>query len=132
MAAAIQRLRGRIKQADGTWRESDLDEVFHSPLAKVLDPELYLAGRYYEPVLVASILRASKRHDIRAPGDDLNLHKRVEILAADETSKELNGELVLAAALDQLTFASRDALLHAHPDMVALVQGIFGSEPPIV
>ena len=125
VAAAIQRMRGKRKQEDGTWRESDLDEVFHSPIAKVLDPQLYLAGRYYEPVLVASILRASKGHDIRAPGDDLKLQSRIEILASAESSKELHGELMLAAALDQLPRTFYDALPQAHPDMAALVQAIF-------
>ena len=124
VAAAIQRLRGRRKQEDGTWRESDLDEVFHSPLAKVLDPQLYLAGRYYEPVLVASILRASKGHDIRAPGDDFNLHQRIKILAAAESSRELHGELILATALNQLPSASYNALPQDHPDMAALVRAI--------
>ena len=124
VAAAIQRLRGSRKQEDGTWRESDLDEVFHSPLAKVLDPQLYLAGRYYEPVLVASILRASKGHDIRVPGDDFTLHQRIKILAAAESSKELHGELILAAALNQLPSVAYDALPQAHPDMAALVRAI--------
>ena len=124
VAATIQRLRGRRKQEDGTWLESDLDEVFHSPLAKVLDPQFYLAGRYYEPVLVASILRASKRHDIRAPGDDFNLHQRIKILAAAESSRELHGELILATALNQLPSASYNALPQAHPDMAALVRAI--------
>ena len=126
VAAAIQRMRGKRKQEDGTWRESELDEVFHSPIAKVLDPELYLAGRYYEPVLVASILRAAKGHDIRAPGDDLNLQSRIEILASAESSKELHGELMLATALDQLPRAFADALRGGHPDMTALVRAIFG------
>ena len=131
VAAAVQRLRGSRKEG-GTWRESNLDEVFHSPVAKVLDPELYLAGRYYEPVLVASILRALKPHDIRAPGDDFYLHERIKLLAAVDSSRELHGELVLAAALNQLTYASHNALLHAHPDMRALVEAIFGSKSPIV
>ena len=128
VAAAIQRLRGKRKQEDGAWQESDLDEVFHSPLAKVLDPQLYLAGRYYEPVLVASILRASKGHDIRAPGDDFNLHERIKILAAAESSKELYGELILATALRQLPRASYDVLPKVHPDIVALMQAIQESE----
>lgn len=130
VAAAIQQLRGERRQTDGTWQESDLDEVFHSPLAKVLDPSLYLAGRYYEPVIVASILRASKRHDIRVPGDDINLHERVNLLATIESLKDLHGELVLASVLDQLPRASHYALSQAHPDIVAFVQAIFGSGTP--
>ena len=126
VAAAIQRLRGERRQGDGTWQESELDEVFHSPVAKVLDPQFYLAGRYYEPVLVASILRASKRHDIWAPGDDRDLHKQVKILASTKSSQDLHGELVLAAVLNQLPRVSDEALSQAHPDMVALVQAVFG------
>ncbi len=129
VAAAIQRMRGKRRQENGTWSESDLDEVFHSPLAKVLDPELYLAGRFYEPVIVASILRASKGHDIRAPGDDLNLQSRIKILSSTESSKELHGELMLAEALGHLPRTSYE-LSQAHPDMAALVQAIFGSRPP--
>ena len=45
VAAAVQRLRGSRKKADGTWRESELDEVFHSPLAKVLGSGLITATR---------------------------------------------------------------------------------------
>ncbi len=132
VAAAIQRLRSERRQENGTWQESELDEVFHSPLAKVLDPQFYLAGRYYEPVLVASILRASKRHDIWAPGDDFGLHQQVEILATAESSQDLHGELVLAAALNQLPRASDDALSQAHPDMVAFAQAIFDGGTPAV
>ena len=130
VAAAIQRLRGECRQEDGTWQESELDEVFHSPLAKVLDPQFYLAGRYYEPVLVASILRASKRHDIWAPGDDSDLHKQVKILASTESSQDLYGELILAAALNQLPRVADDTLSQAHPDMVAFMQAVFAGRVP--
>ena len=125
VAAAIQWLRGNHRVGDEQWRESELDEVFHSPLAKVLDPQLYLAGRFYEPAIVASILRASKAHDIRAPGDDLRLNDRIEILMKAENSKGLCGELILAAAIDQLPRISRELLIQAHPDIKSLAQSIW-------
>ena len=96
----------------------------------MLDPQFYLAGRYYEPVLVASILRASKRHDIWAPGDDSDLHKQVKILASTESSQDLYGELILAAALNQLPRFSDDALSQGHPDMVAFMQAVFAGRAP--
>lgn len=126
VAASVQRLRGRQRQPSGKWSESQLDEVFRSPLAKVLDSQLYIAGRYYEPVLVASILRASRRHDIRAPGNDSELRNHVESLASAESSSELHGELVLAIALNQLPRNRNldDAIKLAHPDIAALVQSM--------
>ena len=126
VAAAIQWLRGKHRQDDGTWLESELDEVFHSPLAKVLDPQLYLAGRYYEPVLVAAILRAARVHDIRAPGDDLNLGDRIKILVEAENSKGLYGELLLAAKRDQLPRALCDSFPELKGDMAAFARAIFG------
>ena len=132
VAASIQWLRGRHRQEDGTWLESELDEVFHSPVAKVLDPQLYLAGRYYEPVLVAAILRASRGHDIRAPGNDLNLGQRIKILVDAENSKGLYGELLLAARLDQVPRTLCDSLPETEGDMAALARAIWsanGSAP---
>ena len=128
VAAVLQRMRGKRRQVDGTWRESDLDEEFHTPIAKILDPELFVAARYHEPVLLASILRASKRHDIRPPGDASALQERIDILASDEGSKDLHGELMLAALLDQLPRASHDTIREAHPDMAAVVRAFFGSD----
>ena len=126
VAASVQRLRGKRRQPEGTWSESQLDEVFRSPLAKVLDPEFYLVGRYYEPVLVASILRSTMRHDIWAPGNDLELRKHIDTLAAADTSKDLHGELLLAAALNQLPRNRNleDAMEVALTDIAALAQAI--------
>ena len=133
VAASIQQLRGRRRQPDGTWAESELDEVFRSPLSKVLDPQFYLSGRYYEPVLVASILRSSRRHDIRAPGNDSVLRDHVEALADQESSKELHGEFMLAIALDQLPRNRNldNAMALAHPDIAALAESIVLPSTPI-
>ena len=122
VASAIQRMRGS-RFEEGTWLESQLDEVFHPPIAKILDPAFYLGGRFYDPVLVAAILRGSKVHDIRAPGEDDMLHKQIEIVAKKDRANELHGELMLAAALDQLP-NPQHKLPRAHPDIWALVQAL--------
>ena len=88
---------------------------------------LYLAGRYYEPVLVAAILRGSKPHDIRAPGDDATLRERIELLACAEGSSELHGELVLASAVHQLPLLQHK-LPPAHPDMAVLARILRGRD----
>ena len=125
VAAAIQGMRGERRQPDGTWKASELDEEFYSPVAKILDPRLYLAGRYYESVLVASILRGSKAHDIRAPGRDVKLLERIRILVSSEGSRGLHGELLLAARVHQLPRTGYK-LSEAHPDMAPVVQEVFG------
>ena len=129
VAASVQRLRGKLRQSDGTWAESQLDELFRSPLAKVLDPQFFMTGRYYEPVLVASILRAAKRHDIRTPSNDLELRGHIKTLVAEESSYGLHGELLLAVALNQLPWnrSLSGALKQAHPDMATLAQSILAN-----
>lgn len=127
VAASIQRMRGMRRKANGTWKESELDEVFQSPIAKVLDPRRYLAGRYYEPVIVASILRATRAHDVTPPGDDAELRARLEIVAAADASTELHGELMLAAALGQVPRVPY-RMSKAHPELAAVVQEILGPE----
>ena len=127
VAASIQRMRGMRRKPDGTWAESELDEVFQSPIAKILDPLFYLAGRYYEPVIVASILRATRAHDVASPGDDSELQSRLKIVASAEASTELHGELMLAAALKQLPRVPY-RVSKAHPELAAVVREIFGPD----
>ena len=127
VAAAIQRMRGMRKRSNGTWEGSKLDEVFQSPVAKILDPQFYLGGRYYEPAIIASILRATKGHDVRSPGDEAGLQSRVEMVASAETSTELHGELMLAGALRQLPRISYK-ISKAHPEMAAVLNEILASE----
>ena len=121
VAAAIQQMRGEHPRGNGTWEESKLDEEFRSPVAKVLDPKFYLGGRYYEPVIVASILRASRGHDLRAPGDDTKLRSRIRMVASANSSTELHGELALAAAMDQLP-RIRYAFSKANLDIAMAIQ----------
>ena len=97
VASALQELRSTIGK-NGEPRRSDLDDQFRSPISKVLDPALYVAGRYYEPVLVASILRASHSHDLNPPGQrDLEEALISEIGSIGEFST-LFGEVMLQIA----------------------------------
>ena len=127
VAAAIQRMRGECRKNDNTWQESELDEVFRSPIAKVLDPQFYLVGRYYEPVLVAAILRATKIHDVRAPDIERCMQSRLATLAGAEMSKELHGELMLASVLNQLPVGFLDLAPEPHPHIAALRDAIVGA-----
>jgi hypothetical protein len=97
VASAMQELRSTIDK-DGHERVSALDEYFRSPVSKVLDPALYISGRFYEPVLVASILRASHAHDLNPPGQrDLTEALTAEIRQSG-LSTTLFGEIVLQIA----------------------------------
>jgi hypothetical protein len=71
IAAAVQRLR--MRSVGGVRRESKLDETFRPPISKILDPDLYLLGRFYEPPLIAGLLRAARSFDVRSPGADGDL-----------------------------------------------------------
>jgi hypothetical protein len=101
VAGSVHRLRLTI--LDGERVESRLDERFRSPISKTLDPELYLLGRFYEPVLLAAIMRASRAHDLRPPeGDerlDEGLTHQLQYLA---TSEQMVGELLVQAALGSI------------------------------
>ncbi len=98
VAASVQRLR--LTRLDGVRVESRLDERFRSPISKTLDPELYLLGRFYEPIILAAIMRAARPHDLRPPeGDerlDLGLANQLQYLT---TSEQMLGELLVQAAL---------------------------------
>lgn len=75
---------------------------YHQPLAKVLDPYLYLRGRYYDPVIIASILRSTRRHDLRASSVENLLRRAVAEKLQHSVYRELRGELLLAIAHGKL------------------------------
>ena len=128
VASAIQRMRGRRREQGNKWTEPRLDEVFRSPIAKILDPHLYFRGRYYEPVLVAAILRSVHRHDVRSPTADEALGKMLEAhLLQSPSSGELRGELVLATIRGLLppVLAVSD-VQSAHPEIGAALRGLLG------
>lgn len=112
VASSVQRLRmGPPGAVDG---EPRLDEVFRSPISKTLDPNLYLLGRFYEPVLIAAILRACRAWDVRSPEADVELARRMaEHLTYLTSSGGMVGELLLQAALGRLPVVAEFARLGA-------------------
>lgn len=121
VAATIQSLRDRRFEIGGRKNESKLDEVFRSPVSKVLDPEFYIGRRFYDRVLVASILRALKPHDIVAPGQSDVLHRQLDLLMKDDSDRGLWGELVLAMALKQIPVSFGDVLPKCYSELAAEV-----------
>jgi hypothetical protein len=89
VASAVQSLRAA----------GDLTEQHRYPLAQVLEPYSWLSGRYYDSVIVAAILRSTRRHDLRTAQIDSELRK----LTADRSKiQDLRGELLMAAARGHL------------------------------
>jgi hypothetical protein len=77
-----------------------LFEQHRYPLApQALDPACWLSGRYYDSVIVAAILRATRRHDLRTALIDPKLLKEAKGRAK---LPDLRGELVMAAARGHL------------------------------
>ena len=110
VAATIQSLRSSRKGSDGLWSESKLDEVFQSPVAKVLDPEFYIGRRFYEPVLVASIFRSLRPHDVVPPSRVDLLMRQMRLLLANRANRHLYGEVTLAIARGHLPITVCDLL----------------------
>ena len=110
VAATIQSLRSSRRESDGSWSETKLDEVFQSPIAKVLDPEFYIGRRFYEPVLVASIFRSLRPHDVMPPSRAGLLMNQVKLLLHNRSNRHLYGELALAMARRHLPITFRDLL----------------------
>ncbi|MBJ8347610.1 hypothetical protein [Antrihabitans sp. YC2-6] len=98
IASCIQRLRTSSPEEDDA--ECDLDERFRSPVSKILDPHLYLLGRFYEPVILAAIMRAANPHDISPPEGDPALDEGLQSQIGWLTSSsEMLGELLTQVGL---------------------------------
>lgn len=98
IASCIQRLRTSSPDDDDP--ESNLDDRFRSPVSKILDPHLYLLGRFYEPVILAAIMRASNPHDISPPEGDPVLDEGLQSQIGWLTSSsEMLGELLIQMGL---------------------------------
>jgi hypothetical protein len=78
----------------------ELSERQMFPVGRVLDPASWLTGRYYDSVIPAAILRATRRHDIRAPEIELELVKGMAPRFSNHD--DLRGEMLLAMARRQL------------------------------
>jgi len=89
VASAVQSIRAT----------GDLSERHSYPLTQVLDPKCWLTGRFYDSVIAASILRCTRRHDLRATKLDPLLLEGVEKRAAIE---DMRGELLMAVGRGHL------------------------------
>jgi hypothetical protein len=106
VASAVQGMRGT----------PDLEERQMFPLAYVLDPASWLTGRYYDSVIPAAILRATRPHDIRATDLEPELVKGMAPRFANHD--DLRGEMLLAMARRQLPI---------HPDVMS-PEGLLSDE----
>jgi len=123
VAASLQALRDQ-----GDLHPGELQ----TPLAKVLDPYLYLLGRFYDPVIVASLLRAGRRHDFRAARVERLLTRAVGLKLRDSTYQSLRAELLLAVSLGKLPrpdeiASRRKELLSGEPGTCALLAALLGA-----
>ncbi len=121
VAAAVHGLRAKGVGAPGSV-EPRLDRRFRPPISKVLDPNLYLFGRFYEPVLLASILRACNEWDIRSPDIDADLASAMDQQLSYLSSGEyLLGEAIILAKLGHLPRDSVKALATSRGGDLAIV-----------
>ncbi|SDY50082.1 hypothetical protein SAMN05660209_03036 [Geodermatophilus africanus] len=126
VAAAIHGLRAKTTDDGRTPVEPRLDTRFRSPVSKVLDPDLYLLGRFYEPVLIASILRASHEWDVRSPDGDDHLADAVrQHLTYLASGDRFAGELLVMAALGHLPAESvQDTPSNGDPDLQRAIDAL--------
>lgn len=124
IAAAVHALRFKYG-VDLSPQEPRLDSRFRSPIAKVLDPSLYLFGRFYEPVLLASILRVCNPWDLSSPDidDDLvdGVSQHLEYLAS---GKSLMGEAIVLGRLDRLPGRAIKALPQVGSELAVLADAL--------
>lgn len=92
VASAVQSLRAA----------GDLTERHQYPLARVLAFEHWLTGRYYDPVITAAILRATRRHDLRTAKIEPGLRRATARRLRENGSRGLRGEVMMAAARGHL------------------------------
>lgn len=127
VASAVQYMRGKHRSKDGTWLPSELDEEFHSPISKTLDPEFFVTKRFFEPVLKASILRSTRAHDIMAAGYERELSDQLDILIRDDSFRGLWWELAIAMAVDQLPRNLLDKMAKCCSEGMDLIRSVLGS-----
>ena len=127
VASAVQTMRGKVRESEGAWLGSELDEVFQSPIAKILDPAFWATNRFYEPVLKASILRSTRAHDIMAPGSEKELVDELRGLWDDESFRGLVWEFVLAMAMNQLPRTLYDSMPRPSSELAELVASVLHS-----
>jgi hypothetical protein len=92
VAASLQALRNA----------GELSERTQYPLSRVLDPHLYFLGRFYANIIVACVLRAARRRDIRTVDIEPVLRRACGERLVEPESLELHAELFLAMAEGRL------------------------------
>lgn len=97
-----------------------LDEQFTPPIAKVLDPNTWLNGRYYAPRIVAAVLRAGASHDLTAPVPADSFELQVNQRLRDNVAPYLRTEFLLAVAMGKLPLL--DGAVEAVTDEYAAVE----------
>lgn len=96
-ASTLQRLR-----SDG-----QLNEVHRTPLARILDPTFVFRGRFYDPIIVAALLRVSRSHDLRATAVEAILSRHVNQRLSERSSSQIRAEFLLATAQQKLPHTPR-------------------------
>lgn len=111
VAAAMQSLRDA----------GELSERTQYPLSRVLDPHLYFLGRFYANIIVACVLRAARRRDIRTVDIEPVLRRACGERLLEPESLELRAELFLAIAEGRLPLpeevSDKRSLLGMHPSI---------------
>ncbi|MGE3578210.1 MAG: hypothetical protein AB7I25_07090 [Vicinamibacterales bacterium] len=121
VASALQEMRNSGR----------LLEYPQPPLTRVLSPDGYITGRYFESVIDAAICRASRRFDLRAAAIEPELIAKVGRRLAEPISADFRGELLLAIALGKLPTASEvhDAVHSAEATAMKAWESIVGIAP---
>lgn len=122
ISSALQELRNSGK----------LSERPTTPIAKVLHPHLYIAGRYYDPVILSAILRAAQRHDVFATSSEKRLRRALESHFQQNTTESARAEVLLAMAQRKLPTVERAVSslreLGTEDDTSRLLAGLIGKE----
>lgn len=90
------------------WETGELSEFHTPPIAKFLDPKLWLIGRFYDHAITACIIRAARRHDIRASVIETELEKHLKQRLVQKTSSGLRSELLFAIAMNKFPMPDKD------------------------
>jgi hypothetical protein len=96
--------------------DGELNEHFTLPVARVLDRRFTMSGRFYDTVITACLLRATRRHDLRAPATDAELEAEVGERLRDGSHVSLQGELLFALYRRHLPGHRLEAITHALTD----------------
>lgn len=106
VASSLQALRNARK----------LNERFTLPVAKVLSRDFAFEGRFYDTAITACLLRAARRHDLRASLVDPELEQMAIQRLSEPPPFGLHGELLLALFRGQLpggAIAARESAVWA-------------------